>query len=210
MHVVEPLVEEAPIDIDVKGVAVRNVRAHPWQTVVLSEEGARELQGGIVLEGSGVQLTLKNKTPYTLEHVILHPSTDATAPAASHYFSRVKPGESVTARDGLRVERSLRPTLGRHGSPLDESPMKKDVRASEVMDALEALIKVWAGATYPPLSPLPVARAMATALVELPTSREAGYGVERDVVFLRVIGLGGGKGKGELDPDKKTGKEREL
>ncbi len=81
VHVVEPTVDGDPIELDRGSIAVRAVRAHPWQTVVVAEEGARTLQGAVVLEGNGPRLTLINNTPWTLEHVVLHPETMAIAPA---------------------------------------------------------------------------------------------------------------------------------
>ncbi len=56
---------------------------------------------------------------------------------------------------------------------------------------------------------------VATMLVALPSpsgasAKESGWGVERETMFLRVYGLGGGKGKGELESNKPKGKEEDL
>jgi len=210
VHLVEPFVDNAPIDLERTGMAVRGVRSYPWQTVVISEESMRDFQGGVVLEGTGGRLTLTNNTPWTLEHVILHPETTASSPAKSRYFPKVKPGETVSARDGTACDRRLRPVPSGWTGGEAEQPLKGDKKALEVIDALEALTQVWTNASYPTGNFLPVAEPIMTAVIDMPTGKEAGFGIERDIVFVRVIGLGGGKGKGELEPEKPKGKESDL
>jgi len=218
VHVVEPFQESAAIELDKGTVAVRGVRAHPWETIVLASEGEKEVPGGIVLEGSGPRLALENKTPWTLEHVVLHPETTLTGPAKSRYFAVVKPGEKVFARDGEAVERHLWPvaagSLAGAGAGLDSAagrPLLKDKGlATEALAAGEALLgSSWAGA-----GTLSHDLSIATAVVRLPTPPLGGLStvsLEHDVLLLRVIGLGGGKGKGELEKDpKEKVKEKDL
>ncbi|GAC1593544.1 MAG: hypothetical protein NVS3B20_18480 [Polyangiales bacterium] len=221
VHSVEPFVDNAPIDIDRAGVTVRNIRAHPFQTTVIAEEGVRDLGGKLVLEGNGSRLTLINDTAFTLQHVILHPQTTASSPAKSRYFARVKPGETVVARDGLAVDRRIRPVAMGWVSPSDQSLLGSELAQGDAVDAVEALIASWSSASYPSPSPLPFQEPMATAFVDSSASgvsglsstgasREAGFHVEREVLFLRVVGLGGGKGQGALETDRVRGKEGEL
>ena len=208
VHMVEPNGEYAPIDLDRNAIVVRGVRSHPWQTVVIAEEGARDVEGGVVLEGSGVHLTLINNTPWTLEHVILHPE-DPGVPARSRYFRTVGPGQTVVARDGLAVERRITPTaLAGGDSPPPLSTQGTD-RTKQIFDAIDAFVSVWF--TYGAGTPIPLHVPMATAIAHIASPNESGFSVDDDVVFLRVIGLGGGKGKGQIDnPLEKKGSEGAL
>ncbi len=209
VHAVEPFVEGNPIDLDRDKIAVRGVRAHPWQTVVVAEEGAREIPGGIVLEGNGPRLTLINKTPWTLEHVVLHPEGTPTAPMPrSRYFARVAPGATVVARDGVSVDRTVRPLpFELAGAPGGEAIPKPEGEPAEAIAALDALVGSWQSAAYG--AALPVTQAFATAVVR--TSMGAGGpSVDREATLIRVVGLGGGKGKGEIETDAPKGKEHDL
>jgi hypothetical protein len=206
VHVVEPSIDGDPIELDRGTIAVRAVRAHPWQTIVVAEEGARNLPGGIVLEGNGPRLTLINNTPWTLEHVVLHPETVAVAPARSRYFASVPPGGTVVARDGIAVDRRIRP-FGYHSAPGDTIIAPKDPSA-DAMDAVEALVTSWPGAAA--ANPLPFEVPIATAIVRTAGGESSGLKVESEAMLLRVVGLGGGKGKGALEPDAPKGKEQAL
>ncbi len=211
VHTVEPFSEGDPIELDRGRIAVRAVRAHPWQTIVVAEEGVRDVQGGIVLEGNGPRLTLINKTPWTLEHVVLHPETTPTAPARSRYFAKVAPGEAVVARDGIAVDRRVRP-LPYHfaGGGSGEPMIKNDDPSADAIDALDALVTAWAGASFPAGEPIPFNQPVATALVRTSGDKISGLTIEREATLIRVVGLGGGKGKGEIDKDEPKGKEQTL
>jgi hypothetical protein len=193
---------------------VRGVRAHPWHTVVVAEEGAREVPGGIVLEGSGSRLTLINKTPWTLEHVILHPETTAVSPQKSRYFAKVLPGASVNLRDGIAVGRNVRPMqweIQGSSKGANLGPEPKDGNYDEAFDALGALISSWQSTTAPGGSdPLPTSQPIATCIVRTSGGKESGISIEKEAILIRVIGLGGGKGKGELEKEEPKGKEGEL
>jgi hypothetical protein len=212
VHVLEPTADNAAVEIDRDGVAVRNVRAHPWQPVVIQEETAFDVPGGVVLEGSGGSLTLINKTPWALRHVILHPSYIG-APTRSHYFASVPPGGTVVARDGIAVDRSITPRSTGGASTAGEPWAAKDVaRQKQSLDAIATLIDTSVGGS---LRALPGDVPVATMLVELPSpsQKESGYKIERETLFLRVIGLGGDKGKGTIEPTeplKERGKEKDL
>lgn len=212
VHVVEPFSEGDPIELDRGSIAVRAVRAHPWQTIVVAEEGARDVAGGIVLEGNGLKLTLINKTNWTLEHVVLHPETIAAPPARSRYFAKVLPGEMVVARDGVAVDRRVRPLPyhfvagGGGGEPL----IKDNDPSADAIDALDALVTAWAGSSSPPGEPVPVTLPVATALVRTSGGQSSGLNIEREAILIRVMGLGGGKGKGDPEQEPPKGKEQTL
>lgn len=212
VHAVEPFSEGDPIELDRGSIAVRAVRAHPWQTIVVAEEGAREVKGGIVLEGNGQKLTLINKTSWTLEHVVLHPETTAASPARSRYFAKVAPGETVVAREGIAVDRRVRPLPyhfvagGGGGEPL----IKNDDPSADAIDALDALVTAWAGSSFPAGEPVPFTLPVATALVRTTGGTSSGLSIEREAILVRVIGLGGGKGKGDIEPETPKGKEQAL
>ena len=212
VHVAEPFSDDVAIDLDRNGMAVRSVRAHPWETVVVVEESSRDLGGGVILEGVGSRFSLTNKTPWTLEHVILHPETTFTEPARSHYFAKVEPGQTVIARDGIAVDRVILPASLRllPGAKAEDARLRADRDASEALEALDLLTGAWQGSTSPAGHVLPAIDPVATALVTMPKSSESGFSVERDTVLLRVLGLGGGKGKGELPSDEPKRREREL
>ncbi len=212
VHVVEPFSEGDPIELDRGSIAVRGVRAHPWQTIVVAEEGARDVAGGIVLEGNGQKLTLINKTNWTLEHVVLHPETMAAAPARSRYFAKVLPGETVVARDGIAVDRRVRPLPyhfvagGGGGEPL----IKDNDPSADAIDALDALVTAWSGSSFPAGEPVPFTQPVATALVRTSGGQSSGLTIEREAILIRVLGLGGGKGKGDLEQEPPKGKEQTL
>ncbi|MGZ3456580.1 MAG: hypothetical protein ACXVEF_43645 [Polyangiales bacterium] len=214
VHVVDPFLDSGSIELDRGTLAVRGVRAHPWQTVVVAEEGARDVPGGIVLEGNGSRLTLINKTPWTLEHVVLHPETTPVAPAKSRYFEKVPPGGSVTLRDGIAVGRNVRPMQWEiQGSSKSPSPgiEPKDGNYDEAFDALGALVGGWQSTTAPGgADPLPTSQPIATCVVRTSGGKESGITIEKEAILIRVIGLGGGKGKGELEKDEPKGKEGNL
>ena len=207
VHTVDPLEETVPLDVERSTVVVRNVRSHPWQTVVIEEDGARDLDGTITLEGSGARLTLVNNTKWTLEHVVLHPQ-DPGIPARSRYFRRIEPGQTVTAREGVAVERRIAPTPIVSGELAADGPAGNE-QTKLAYTAIEALVNMWF--TYGAGAPLPLETPVATCLVHASSHPESGFAVDDDLIFLRVIGLGGGKGKGEIDnPLEKKGSEEEL
>ncbi len=208
VHLLVPYDENAMIDVERAGVSVRNVRAHPWQPVIVQEETAFDVKGGIVLEGSGGGLTLVNRTPWSLAHVILHPSYVGAA-TKSHYFASVAPGASVVARDGLPVERSITPRGAPTAAGTEPWLQKGELAHKQALDAAAVLVESSVGGAARALpSDVPVA----TMLIEAPSpaGKESGFRVERDTVFARVIGLGGGKGKGALEREGPRGKERDL
>lgn len=212
LRVVEPFIDNGAIDIDRQAMAIHGVRAHPWQTVVVAEEGERELPGGIVLEGNGLSLTLINKSPWTLEHVVLHPETQAVGPARSRYFAKVGPGETVTARDGIAVDRRIKPLPYQlsTGVKEKESLVQPNEASADAVDALDALITQWSSAAYPTSDPLPTDQPMATAIVRTSGGSAGGVKIEKEAILVRVIGLGGGKGKGTLEKDEPKNKEGNL
>lgn len=213
VHLLVPFSDNATIEVDRNGVAVRNVRAHPWQPVIVQEETSFDVQGGIVLEGSGGGLTLVNKTPWTLTHVILH-SEFVGAATKSHYFAKVAAGTSVVARDGIPVERMISPHSpgGSAGTAGEPWAAKGELKNRQALDAIAMLVETSVGGAG---RALPGDVPVATMLVEGSgsASKESGYRIERDTVFVRVIGLGGGKGKGSIEPTeplKPRGKEGDL
>jgi hypothetical protein len=211
VHVVDPFLDSGAVELDRGTLAVRGVRAHPWQTVVVAEEGAREVPGGIVLEGSGQRLTLVNKTPWTLEHVILHPDTPGSR--KSGYFAKVLPGASVSLRDGIPVSRAVRPMqaeiLGAAKNAMGPEP--KDGVYDEAFDALGAMLSAWETTTAAGGSvPLPDSQPIATCVVRTSGGTESGITIEKEAILIRVMGLGGGKGKGELEKPEPKGTEGEL
>jgi hypothetical protein len=214
VHVVDPFLDSGAIELDRGTLAVRGVRAHPWQTVVVAEEGAREVPGGIVLEGNGSRFTLINKTPWTLEHVVLHPETTAgTSAARSRYFAKVAPGASVSMHDGIPVSRNVRPSYfeiqGSKGANFGPEP--KDAMNDEAFDALGAMVSAWQTTAAPGASdPLPTTMPIATCVVRTSGGKESGIAIEKEAILIRVMGLGGGKGKGEIEKDEPKGTEGQL
>jgi hypothetical protein len=218
LHTVEPSDFDGSIDLDRNGIAVHGVRAHAWETAVLSDETVRDLGGRLVIEGAGGKLSLVNETPLTLEHVILHPETTRTAPARSRYFASLAPGKRAMAADGIAVERRVMPAAlelaGRESRPTG-GPFEIDRGSASAMEAFDglaaasAMLASWEAASSHAVA-LPEREAIATAVARLPHGTDGGIAVERDVLFIRVVGLGGGKSIGELPPDAPTGKEHEL
>ena len=173
------------------------------------------MPGGIVLEGNGSRLTLINKTPWTLEHVILHPeTTSGSSAASSRYFAKVLPGASVNLRDGIPVGRNVRPAqweIMGAAKNANLGPEPKDGIYDEAFDALGAMVTAWQTTTAPGGSdPLPTSMPIATCIVRQTGGKESGIAIEKEAILIRVKGLGGGKGKGELEKDEPKGKEGDL
>lgn len=205
VHVVEPAIDGSAIEIDRGTIAIRGVRAHPWQTIVVAEEGRKEIPGGIVLEGTGDRLRLINKTPWTLEQVVLHPEGTATVPARSRYFESVAPGASVRADEGIAVDRRIRPLVVEPGNGLGRIR-----QSTEALEALDALVAEWSKTSYAPSDPLPPDLPIATAIVRGDGGSISGLSVEKEATLLRVVGLGGGKGAGSKPASPSKGEETEL
>ena len=129
-------------------------------------------------------------------------------PARSRYFRSVAPGSSVVARDGTAVERRIAPTPLGPSDALLEAPKGSSDPSRIAFTAIEALVNSWF--TYGAGSPLPLDQPVATAIVHAPTGNEGGVGIDEDLLFLRIVGLGGGKGKGEVEnPLEKKGTTEE-
>jgi len=61
----------------------------------------------------------------------------------------------------------------------------------------EAVVETWAG--YGGTGSLRVDQPLGRAIAHVEAAPEGGVGGDDDLGFLRVVGLGGGKGKGEID-----------
>ena len=68
----------------------------------------------------------------------------------------------------------------------------------------------WASASFPAGDAIPFNVPVATAIVRPSGGKISGLSIEREAVFIRVIGLGGGKGKGDLEKEEPKGKETQL
>jgi hypothetical protein len=207
LRVVEPNDDAVPTAVERDGLSIKGVRARPWQTVVVEEIGAREVPGGITLEGNGGALALVNHTPWTLEHVVLHPDG---ATVRSRYFRRVAPGARVESRDGLIVARRPVPEGFEPGNP---SPMAEnaDPISRDALESIGALVQAWSSISFPPLDPLPTSEPLATMIVFGVGGNVGGLKADRDVTYLRVVGAPPADAtKAKENPLRPKGKEVEL
>lgn len=165
------------------------LRAKPWQTVVVREDGFLSLGGGISLVSGGGDLQITNRTARDLVGVLVKaPGQDVT------YFRRIRDGESVRATAGEKLSSTLgKSTLGASAS---EHSLDAALFSQRLNEHVQGLGTAWqAFETYASVgidwwpSDVPV------LLAQLEGGEgklsDSGLRVDVDRVLVRVIGYGG-------------------
>jgi len=92
--------------VDRDGLRVEDLRARPWQTMIVREDGTAELGGGVsMVPAPGGDVIVKNRTAHDLVGVVLR------TPAGSYVsFPRIADGATVSSTQGEKLAMSVAPT----------------------------------------------------------------------------------------------------
>ena len=90
---------DAVMRLDRGGSVLENITSLPWQTLVIREDGFRDLKGSVTLAGTGTALTAQNHTGQTIKDVLFYVPGDGI-----RYFTEMKDGETLTASAGKLVQ----------------------------------------------------------------------------------------------------------
>ncbi|HEY6560325.1 MAG TPA: hypothetical protein VI072_23740 [Polyangiaceae bacterium] len=165
------------------------LRAKPWQTVVVREDGFLSLGGGVSLIDSGGDLQITNRTARDLVGVLVKaPGQDVA------YFRRIRDGESVRFGSGEKLASSIgKSTVGAGAS---EHTFDAALFSGRLSEHVQGLGEAWqafesyasGGVDWWP-SDVPVLFAQLEG-GEGKLS-DSGLRVDVDRVLVRVIGYGG-------------------
>lgn len=179
---------ERTLLVDRDGTRLARLRARPWETLVVREDGFANLAGGVsVVLGPGGITTVRNRTARDLVGVILKP-----AGSAAVTFERIKDGQAVTNAEGTPLgvgvggpgaSPFLRPLLSSLFSPELDRHVENVGAAWQGLEAYAGTEVDW----WPPDVPVLIAQ------IDGGEGKltDSGLDVEIDRVLLRVVGYGG-------------------
>ncbi len=166
------------------GLRVEGLRARPWQTLIVREDGTLELAGGVsMVRGPAGEVIIKNRTAHDLVGVLLR------TPDGSYLsFSRIADGATASSAQGQRLVMSVTP-IGPHALSADQFKATVEHQAQGLGAAWEAL-GVYASSEvdwWP--NDVPVLLAQLEGGEGKPS--DTGLRVDVDRLLLRVVGFGG-------------------
>jgi hypothetical protein len=172
--------------IDRAGLTLGEVTSLPWETVVIREDGMRDLHGGVALTTSATgDVAIDNRSGHALENVIVH------TPTAAAYFASIADGAHVSLASGRALgagfaipttagtyvvhalgAQSFAASLGPVGKHMEEAWAALETAAGDGVD--------W----WPDDAPVLIGE---VALGPHAPS-DSGLGLESDRVFVRILG----------------------
>jgi hypothetical protein len=87
--------EKAALRIDRSGSALENITSLPWQTLVVREDGIRELPGAITVQRASGNVDVVNHSGKALKDALVWVPGDRV-----YYFAEIKDGATIHAKDG--------------------------------------------------------------------------------------------------------------
>lgn len=182
---------QAVLSLDKDGVSLENLTSLPWQTVVVSEDGATQLGGGIaVRQKSDGSVVVANHTGRTLRNVVVWaPQTDAC------WFASIDDGTAVISTAGrtlfVPTAREERTAGTRTVHPWDPTRVRGVLtgKAAEDMTPWNALVA--GGGPSVDFWPDDVPVVIGEIAGGEGATSDAGLRVESDRLFFRVVGEGG-------------------
>ncbi len=176
---------ERHLVVDRDGVRVAGLRAKPWQTLVVREDGPMELGGGVSLTLQGSEVVVKNRTARDLVGVILKSPDGAFVS-----FPRVADGATVRFSEGSKLSFTASAVTAFY-RPLGALALKDelDKAAEGAADAWEALSSYAGNEVDWWPSSVPVLIGQLEGGEGKPT--DTGLDVDIDRVLVRVVGVGG-------------------
>ncbi len=176
--------------LDREGLALENMAALPWQTVVVQESGfLYDLPGAVsVRRQPNGELHVKNGTTHALKDVVLGMGSHAT------YFKTIAPGAVVKEADGQRLGPSYRETAT-YATPIVHRLQSYLLRNAVPGPDGERLASTWelaetaaAGSDFwPDENPVLIAELDAPDRAK----DDSGLVLESERVLVRVVGEGG-------------------
>lgn len=173
--------------VDRDGVRLEQVRAKPWQTVVVREDTFVTTGGGVSLVQSGPDLVVKNLLGRDLRGVLVK------APGKEiRFFERLADGESIRHADGVNVA----PAWGPATTPRRRALGARGVLAKHLDGAASGLSAAWAALEavsghetdwWPDDVPTVVAQIDGGEGL----TRDSGLRLDSDRLLIRVVGFGG-------------------
>jgi hypothetical protein len=172
--------------LDRAGLTLGEVTSLPWETVVIREDGMRDMEGGLTLTTSSTgDVSVDNRSGHALENVIVH------TPSAAAYFASIADGAHVSLGSGRTLASSFAiPTtaggyvvhaLGSQSFAASLGPVGKHM--GEAWAALETAagdgVDWW-----PDDAPVLIGEVESASHA----TSDSGLGLESDRVFVRVVG----------------------
>lgn len=177
--------------LDKDGAALENLTSLPWQTVVVSEDGATQLGAGIaVRQKSDGSVVVANRTGHALRNVVVWaPQTDAS------WFASIDDGATIVSTAGRTLfvpsAREERTAGARTVHPWDGARVHA-VLTSKVADDMAPWNALVSGSGpsvdfWPDDVPVVVGEIAGGE----GATNDAGLRIESDRLFFRVVGEGG-------------------
>jgi hypothetical protein len=185
--------ERAVLRVDRNGSTLEKLTSLPWQTVVVREDGAQDLEGSVTVVGTpDDSVDVVNKTGLTLNEVMIW-----VPKQGFYYFPEIKPGQKVHAADGKSVMhpsgRGASTAAGRTVHTLAASSLGyalgsggKGEKWGQTWGAFEN-----AAGTAVDWWPDDLPVVLAEAVGAEKARSDSGLSLESDRIFLRVVGKGG-------------------
>ncbi len=165
------------------------LRAKPWQTVVVREDGFLSLGGGISLVSGDGDLRITNRTARDLVGVLVKaPGHDVT------YFKRIRDGESVRAGAGEKLASAIgKSTIGAGASEHGLDSALFSGRLDEHVQGLGAAWQAFENYASSGVDWWPSEVPVLFAQLEGGEGKlsDSGLRVDVDRVLVRVVGYGG-------------------
>lgn len=181
---------QSVLRLDKDGVSLENLTSLPWQTVVVSEDGATQLGGGIaVRQKSDGSVAVANHTGHALRNVVVWaPQTDAS------WFASIDDGATVVSTTGrtlfVPTAREERTAGTRTVHPWDSGRARSVLgKSADDMAPWNALVA--GGGPSVDFWPDDVPVVIGEIAGGEGATSDAGLRIESDRLFFRIVGEGG-------------------
>ncbi|MCC6214362.1 MAG: hypothetical protein IT376_05805 [Polyangiaceae bacterium] len=186
-HVLDVAGAEPPartLVLDRDGARLEALRARPWETVVVREDGFLGLGGGVSVVPAGASAVVKNRTARDLVAVVVKlPGEPAV------FFARVRDGESVDVATGSPLD----PRIGRSGG--SAGALRADLFTASVDSAAIGAGAAWGALEQAAPGTEWWPRDVPVVLAQLDggegKTSDSGLSVDVDRALVRVVGWGG-------------------
>ncbi|HEX8795291.1 MAG TPA: hypothetical protein VF765_30290 [Polyangiaceae bacterium] len=182
---------QSVLRLDKDGLSLENLTSLPWQTVVVSEDGATQLGNGIaVRQKSDGSVVVANHTGHTLRNVVVWaPQTDAS------WFASIDDGTTILSTAGRTLfvpsAREERTAGTRTVHPWESARLRTVLAGKDADDMAPWNALVAGGGPSVDFWPDDVPVVIGEIVGGEGATNDAGLRIESDRLFFRVVGEGG-------------------
>ncbi len=183
----------AVMRLDRGGSILENITSLPWQTMVVREDGFRDLKGAVAITGVSPALSATNHTGQAIDDALFYVPGDGV-----RYFAQVKDGETVVASTGKLVMSAFSRRSGSAGAMtihlLGESEMAySSAITKKDGERIEKMWKPMSSAAGEQVDWWPDDQPVLMGELEggEGVKTDSGLRIETDRALVRVVGRGG-------------------